>query len=365
VQALIHDAVLRLEEQLLNENLLAQPPHPATHRTAPCSLSQGRVAARPAPRIIQKGRSSGPKQSGDRRRLGGTDLGFPQRRGRDAPRERQRQERRQRHRPKRQPQRVELRIAIVVGDRAGLILCEPAIGSRLLDDVDGHDVDPLLALRDDRLARGRRDIRVRTADMITFPSCEASRPAPAPMRPSATLKPVSLRVRSSVASITSAPMLAATSPICATTRGERRARDPWAQQREREHRPGQREQALAGLERVEPKDDLQVHRDDEERAYQDELLTDQRREPRAKLRDAQQRRVEQRASRAPVTRQSKSWPLQQSRPTPAPAACLSRMAAAVWPVKAAIRCLAGGARHRAPPASSAAQRARPVRLVRD
>ena len=62
-----------------------------------------------------------------------------------------------------------------------------------------------------------------TADMITFPSWEASRPAPAPMSASATLKPVSLSVTSSVASITSAPMLTATRPICATVRGERRA----------------------------------------------------------------------------------------------------------------------------------------------
>ena len=58
--------------------------------------------------------------------------------------------------------------------------------------------------------------------MITFPSCEASSPAPAPMTARATLKPVSLRVTSSVASITIAPMLTATSPSRATVRGERR-----------------------------------------------------------------------------------------------------------------------------------------------
>ena len=62
-----------------------------------------------------------------------------------------------------------------------------------------------------------------TEDMITFPSWEASSPAPAPTSASATLKPVSLRVTSSVASITIAPQLTATSPICATVRGERRA----------------------------------------------------------------------------------------------------------------------------------------------
>ena len=61
-----------------------------------------------------------------------------------------------------------------------------------------------------------------TEDMITLPSCEASRPAPAPISASATLKPVSFSVTSRVASITIAPMLTATSPICATVRGERR-----------------------------------------------------------------------------------------------------------------------------------------------
>ena len=77
--------------------------------------------------------------------------------------------------------------------------------------------------------------------------------------------------------------------------GARRAPagDPRAQQREDEHRHRQREQALAGLERVEAQHDLQVHGDDEERAHQDELLPEQRREPGAQLRDPQQRRVEQ------------------------------------------------------------------------
>jgi hypothetical protein len=76
--------------------------------------------------------------------------------------------------------------------------------------------------------------------------------------------------------------------------GARRAsgRDSRAQQREDEHRHRQREQALAGLERVEAEDDLQVHGDDEERAHQDQLLPEQAREPRAKLRDAKQGRVE-------------------------------------------------------------------------
>jgi hypothetical protein len=41
----------------------------------------------------------------------------------------------------------------------------------------------------------------------------------------------------------------------------------------------QREQVLAGLERVEAQHDLQVHRADEELALEDELLPHQRREP--------------------------------------------------------------------------------------
>jgi hypothetical protein len=55
MQALVHDAVLRLEEQLVHENRLAQPPHPATHHTAPCQLSQGLSPRGPPRRIIQKG----------------------------------------------------------------------------------------------------------------------------------------------------------------------------------------------------------------------------------------------------------------------------------------------------------------------
>jgi hypothetical protein len=35
VQALVHDSVLRLEQQLIDQYRLAQPSHPATHATAP------------------------------------------------------------------------------------------------------------------------------------------------------------------------------------------------------------------------------------------------------------------------------------------------------------------------------------------
>ena len=58
-------------------------------------------------------------------------------------------------------------------------------------------------------------------DMITLPSCEASRPPPAPIKTMAILNPVSLRFTSSVASITTAPALIRTSPACATVLGDR------------------------------------------------------------------------------------------------------------------------------------------------
>ena len=62
-----------------------------------------------------------------------------------------------------------------------------------------------------------------TEDMITLPSWEASRPAPAPISASASLKPGVVEVDVERPSITSAPTLTATRPICATMRGERRA----------------------------------------------------------------------------------------------------------------------------------------------
>ena len=54
-------------------------------------------------------------------------------------------------------------------------------------------------------------------------------------------------------------MLTATSPTCATARGERRPPILRPEQREDQHRDREREQALAGLERVEAEHDLQVH----------------------------------------------------------------------------------------------------------
>ena len=120
-----------------------------------------------------------------------------------------------------------------------------------------------------------------TEDMITFPSCEASRPAPAPMSASAVLKPVSFSV--DVERREHHDRADADCDEPGLRDGARRAagRDPGAQQREDEHRERQREQALAGLERVEAQHDLQVHGDDEERAHQDELLPQQAREPSA------------------------------------------------------------------------------------
>ena len=121
--------------------------------------------------------------------------------------------------------------------------------------------------------------------MITLPSCEASRPAPAPMSASAILKPGV--VERHVERREHHDRADADRDEPELRDGARRApgRDPRAQQREDEHRDRQRQQALAGLERVEAQHDLQVHGDDEERAHQDELLPQQRREPGAQLRD--------------------------------------------------------------------------------
>ena len=129
--------------------------------------------------------------------------------------------------------------------------------------------------------------------MITLPSCEASSPAPAPISAERDLE--AGVVERHVERPEHHERADADRDQPDLGDGARRApgRDPRAQQREDEHRHRQREQALAGLERVEPEHDLQVDGDDEERAHQDELLADQRREPGAQLRDAQQRRVEQ------------------------------------------------------------------------
>ena len=123
-----------------------------------------------------------------------------------------------------------------------------------------------------------------TADMITFPSCEASSPAPAPISASASLKPVSLRVTSSVGEHHRGADADRDQPDLR----DRARRAPLgharAEEREHEHRHRQRQQALAGLERIEAEHDLQVDGDHEERAHQDELLADERREPGAQLR---------------------------------------------------------------------------------
>jgi hypothetical protein len=121
---------------------------------------------------------------GDCHWLCGRDLALRERGGRQSSREREREQRRERDRAEGESQRVELRVAIVVGDRASLVRREATVHRRLLDGRDGHDVDPLLDVRDDRLARGDRDVGVggdalaeagrerpsKTAPMIAVPS---------------------------------------------------------------------------------------------------------------------------------------------------------------------------------------------------
>ena len=132
-----------------------------------------------------------------------------------------------------------------------------------------------------------------TEDMITFPSCDASRPGTRADERERDLEAGVVELHVERGEHHDRADADRDEPELRD--GARRAprRDPRAQQREDEHRHRQRQQALAGLERVEPEHDLQVHGDDEERAHQDELLADERREPGAQLRDAQQRRVEQ------------------------------------------------------------------------
>ena len=85
-------------------------------------------------------------------------------------------------------------------------------------------------------------------------------------------------------------------PACATRFGREARGELRAGQRRDEHRHRHREQALAGLERVEAEHDLQVDGQDEERAQQDQLLHHQRRQARAQRLDPQQRAVEQRVA---------------------------------------------------------------------
>ena len=88
---------------------------------------------------------------GDGFRSVGRRGGLRKRAGRQAPREPERQQRGERDRAEREPQRVELRVAVVGGDRLGLLRREAALLGGLLDGRDGHDVDPLLGVGDDRL----------------------------------------------------------------------------------------------------------------------------------------------------------------------------------------------------------------------
>ena len=71
-------------------------------------------------------------------------------------------------------------------------------------------------------------------------------------------------------------------------------------ERSGQHRDRHREEPLARLERVEAEHDLEVHRQDEERAHHDQLLRAKRGQPAAQRLDLQQRAVEERAPAEPL-----------------------------------------------------------------
>ena len=132
--------------------------------------------------------------------------------------------------------------------------------------------------------------------MITLPSWESSRPAPTPKSARAIANMVPFSSTSIVPSSTSDATTSATRPAWATRLGAKPAASRGPGIAASEHRDRHREQALAGVERVEPEDDLQVDGQDEEGPEQDQLLHHQRGQPGAQLPDPQQRAVQQRVA---------------------------------------------------------------------
>ncbi len=137
-------------------------------------------------------------------------------------------------------------------------------------------------------------------DMITLPSCDISSPAPMPKNTSDTANAVPFRRH------VDRPDQHERGD---RHRGEADLNDdsrPASNRRLRagkrcdQHRYRHREETLPGLERVEAEHDLEVHRQDEERAHHDQLLCGERGEPSAQRLDLQQRAIEERASLQPL-----------------------------------------------------------------
>src|SRR4051812_40924371 len=107
--------------------------------------------------MVIAGRAQERRSGGDEWPRRGVEGLLGQRFGWQPPREPQREQGRQGDAAEREPERLQLRVTVIGGDGVGLLSRRATVDRGLLDDVDGHDVDALLRLRRDCLARLRRD----------------------------------------------------------------------------------------------------------------------------------------------------------------------------------------------------------------
>ena len=138
-------------------------------------------------------------------------------------------------------------------------------------------------------------------DMITLPSCDIIRPGADAEQRERELEPGLVQFdvdRADEDERVRPPSRAR--PICTTSLGASRAASFGPASAAMSIVTDIGSSRLPGLERVEPEDDLEVDRKDEEGAHQHELLRHQRRQTRAERLDAQQRTVEQRVLTEPL-----------------------------------------------------------------
>ena len=126
--------------------------------------------------------------------------------------------------------------------------------------------------------------------MITLPSWDISRPAPTPNRASESLNASRVQLHVDRVDHDTAATTIASSPTRTTSLGASRAESFGPLSAAMQHRHRHRQQALPGLERIEPEHDLQVDGKHEEGPHQDELLRHQRRQAGSQRRDLEQRR---------------------------------------------------------------------------
>ena len=150
-----------------------------------------------------------------------------------------------------------------------------------------------------------------------MPSWEAISPIPTP---SSAIDQAKLELSSSgsivAMSRTAAAMLVAR-PARTMDRIGKRAGQPRPRRRGQEHRDGDGEHLEAGLQGIEPDHQLQVERNREEDAHQDQVLAEQADQAGAQRGDLQQRQVQQRvASAALAAALPRRERPQQHRPEP-------------------------------------------------